>query len=88
MKGARKYRKSKRQKGKEAERKAVERQSDAASELAAATADSPSPVPLADAGAPLRSVRFAPDTKSISRLADDDFLQAFGAQKSRWRWGQ
>eukprot|EP00961_Rhodomonas_salina_P195661 2641674-Rhodomonas_salina.1 len=38
--------------------------------------------------APRSSVRFAPDTKSISRLADDDFLQAFGAQKSRWQWGQ
>eukprot|EP00961_Rhodomonas_salina_P049290 661995-Rhodomonas_salina.1 len=35
-----------------------------------------------------RRVRFAPDTKSVSRLCTDYFLQAFGAQRSKWRWGQ
>eukprot|EP00961_Rhodomonas_salina_P235921 3188412-Rhodomonas_salina.1 len=93
MKGAHKYWKSKRQKEKEAARKSDKhsKKSDlarATGDDSAATAAVPSPAQLAEAGASLQSVRFAPDTKSISRLADDDFLQAFGAQKSRWLWGQ
>eukprot|EP00961_Rhodomonas_salina_P192363 2595809-Rhodomonas_salina.3 len=84
MKGARNYRKSKRQKGK----KAAERVKELGEKQVVGQQETDTAPVIARAMKGARRVRFAPDTKSVSRPGTDDFLQAFGAQHSKWRWGQ
>ena len=79
VKGSRKYRKSARMKLKQA------RKQTATSSILRDTVEAEVPTALSGGGAARvyaahrdhRRVRFAPDTASRSRLADDDFLHAF-----------
>eukprot|EP00961_Rhodomonas_salina_P302971 3941044-Rhodomonas_salina.3 len=79
MKGARQYSKTKRQRGQEAKTKARQH-SDRPKLLAASSILCP-PSELPEPPAATRChTSFAADTKHVSTLSSDDFLQAFGAR--------